>query len=115
MMKPAPFRNEPFYDFSTDPARRAMAEAIAAVGAELGREYPLWIDGKPVRAGKTFKSMNPSESDQVVAVVHQAGPEQVEAAVRAAGRAYESWRWVPAEEKAALFMRGAHILRKRRA
>jgi len=114
MMKPAPFRNEPFYDFSTDPARRAMAEAIAAVGAELGREYPLWIDGKPVRAGKTFKSMNPSESDQVVAVVHQAGPEQVEAAVRAAGRAYESWRWVPAEEKAALFMRGAHILRKRR-
>jgi len=114
MMKPAAFRNESFYDFSADPARRAMREAIAAMGAELGREYPLWIDGKAVRSAKTFRSMNPSQSDQVVAVLHQAGPEHVEAAVAAAGRAYESWRWVPAEEKAALFMRAAHLLRKRR-
>jgi len=91
-----------------------MQEAIRAVGGELGREFPLWIDGKASRAAKTFRSLNPSQSDQVVAVVHQAGPDEVEAAVQAALRAYESWRWVPAEEKSALFMRAAHILRTRR-
>ncbi len=114
MMVPAAFRNEPFRDFSTDGARREMSEALRAVGGELGREFPLWIDGQPVRGAKTFRSMNPSQSDQVVAVLHQAGREEVEAAVRAAGRAYESWRWVPAEEKSALLMRAAHLLRSRR-
>ncbi|HYM69820.1 MAG TPA: L-glutamate gamma-semialdehyde dehydrogenase [bacterium] len=114
MMFPAEFRNEPFRDFSTDAARREMLEAIRSVGAELGREFPLWIDGKPVRGGKTFRSMNPSQSEQAVAVLHQAGADEVEAAVQAAARAYESWRRVPAEEKAALLMRAAHILRSRR-
>ena len=114
MMFPAEFRNEPLRDFSTDAARREMQDAIRSVGAELGREFPLWIDGKPVRARKTFNSTNPSQSDQVVAVIHQAGTEEVETAVQAATRAYESWRWVPAEEKSALLLRAAHILRGRR-
>ncbi len=114
MMFPAEFRNEPFRDFSADGARREMSEALRAVSGELGREFPLWIDGQPVRTGQTFRSMNPSQSDQVVAVLHQAGRDELEAAVRAAGRAYESWRWVPAEEKSALLLRAAHLLRSRR-
>jgi 1-pyrroline-5-carboxylate dehydrogenase len=113
-MTPGEFRNEPVLDFSADPIRLQMDEALRAVDADLGREFPLLIGGKTVRTDKTFKSLNPSSSDQVVAVLFQAGPEQVEAAVEAAAAAYESWRWVPAEERAAVFMRAANILRRRR-
>ncbi len=114
MMTPSEFRNEPLSDFTSEPVRREMQDALRAVGAELGREFPLLIDGKPVRTEKTFRSIDPSRADQVVAVLHQAGPEEVEAAVQAALRAHESWRWVPAEERAALFMRAAHHLRRGR-
>ncbi|HEX4834847.1 MAG TPA: L-glutamate gamma-semialdehyde dehydrogenase [bacterium] len=114
MMTLPEFRNEPLSDFAMEGPRREMETAVRATGAELGREVPLLIGGREVRTGKTFRSLNPSQADQVVALLHQAGPDEVQAAVQAALAAFESWRWVPAEEKAALFMRAAHILRRRR-
>jgi len=114
MMTLPEFRNEPLIDFSVEANRRDMEAALRAAATEVGREFPLLIDGREVRTEKTFRSHNPSQAEQVVAVIHQAGPEEVEAAARAALTAFEAWRWVPAEEKAALFMRAAHILRRRR-
>ncbi len=114
MMTPPEFRNEPLSDFTSDAVRREMQEALRSVGAELGREFPLWIGGRAVAREGRFRSINPSQADQTVAVLHQAGPADVEAAVRAALDAYASWRWVPAEERAALLMRAANILRRRR-
>ncbi len=114
MMTLPEFRNEPLMDFAAPPARQAMEAALSAVGTQLGREFPLLIGGRVTRTGETFRSMNPSQVDQVVGVVHQAGMREVDAAVEAALRAYESWRWVPAEERAALLMRTADNLRRRR-
>jgi 1-pyrroline-5-carboxylate dehydrogenase len=114
MMTLPEFRNEPLSDFSAEPVRQEMVRALREVEAELGREFPLWIGGKPVRTQRTFQSMNPSRGDQVVALLYHAGPEEVDAAVQAALGAFESWRWVPAEERAALLMRAAHKLRERR-
>jgi len=114
MMTLPEFRNEPLTDFASEAARREMQEALRSVGAELGREFPLLTGGRAVRTEKTFRSINPSQADQTVAVLHQAGPGEVEAAVQAALGAYDSWRWVPAEERSALLMRAAHNLRRRR-
>ena len=114
MMTLPEFRNEPLTDFSAAPRRTAMEEALRAVRAQLGREFPLLIGGRTVQTGETFRSFDPSQSDRVVAVVHQAGARDVDAAVDAALHAYDSWRWVPAEERAALMLRAANILRRRR-
>ena len=114
MMTLPEFRNEPFSDFTAEPVQRKMEDALRSVTAQLSREFPVLIGGRPVSTKETFRSLNPSQSDQVVALVHQAGPDEVEAAVRAALEAFEKWRWVPAEERAALFMRAAAILRRRR-
>ena len=114
MMTPAEFRNEPLTDFAIEANRREMEAALRAAASDIGREFPLLIGGREVRTGHTFRSLNPSQADQAVAVVHQAGPDDVEAAVQAALTAFEAWRWVPAEEKAALLMRAAHILRRGR-
>jgi len=113
-MTMSPFRNEPLTDFSTSPGRRAMEDALHTVGAHLGREFPLLIGGREVRTKETFRSYDPSQSNRVVASASQAGPREVEAAVEAALTAYERWRWVPAEERAALLARAANNLRRRR-
>src|SRR5437667_3794920 len=114
MMTVSEFHNEPLTDFSTALGLKAMEDALRGVGAQLGREFPLLIGGRTVRTEETFRSFDPSEAGRVVAVVHQAGRREVDAAVEAALRAYDSWRWVPAAERAALLMRTANILRRRR-
>jgi len=114
MMTVTPFQTEPLTDFTQPAARQAMEQAIRGVASQLGREFPLIIDGREVRPGATFRSINPSQADQTVAVVQQASGDHVEQAVQAALRAYESWRRVPAEERCALFLRAAAILRRRR-
>lgn len=109
-----PFQNEPLLDFSLEANRTAMLEALAKVESQLGGEYPLIIGGREVRTGRTFKSVNPSRIDQVVGVIHAAGPDEVNQAVEAAWAAFAKWRRVPPEERAALFVRAANILRRRR-
>ena len=39
------FKNEPFTDFSKPENAEAMKAAIAKVRSELGREYPVVING----------------------------------------------------------------------
>ncbi|HKV46277.1 MAG TPA: L-glutamate gamma-semialdehyde dehydrogenase [bacterium] len=114
MMTLPEFHNEPLTDFAAGPGRQAMEAALRVVGDQLGREFPLLIGGRALKTAGTFRSLNPSQADRVVAVVHEAGPDEVNAAVEAALAAFESWRWVPAEERAALLMRAAGLLRRRR-
>ena len=48
---------------------------------------------------------------EVIAVVQGGGPDEVDAAVEAAHRAFEAdWRWRPWAERAALLLRGADVL-----
>jgi 1-pyrroline-5-carboxylate dehydrogenase len=114
MMSVTPFAAQPLLDFGLPENRQAMEQAIREASGGLGRELPLLIGGREARGASTIRSINPSQADQTVAVVHQASTEQVEEAIQAALRAYESWRWVPAEEKCALFLRAAEILKRGR-
>lgn len=108
------FRNEPFTDFSADAGRTAILEALRAVGGDLGKELPLIIGGKRVTTTEKFLSLNPSTKDETVAVCQKGSPDHVLAAVEAAERAFASWSQVPAEERAAILLRAADRLRRRK-
>ncbi|MFF2456099.1 aldehyde dehydrogenase family protein [Peribacillus simplex] len=60
----------------------------------MGKKYQLFIEGRWVDSlsGRTFESLNPA-TDEVNAVVAEAGPEDVDLAVKAARRAFESGPW----------------------
>lgn len=60
----------------------------------LERPVHLFIDGKyvPAAGGQTFETINPATED-VLAVVSEAREEDVDAAVQAARRAFESGAW----------------------
>ncbi len=112
--KVAPFKNEPSTDFSKPENQKAMQAAIEKVRGELGREYPLVIGGKPVRTSDKITSINPAHPAQVVGVFQKAGTDEVEPAMNAAQKAFESWSRVPMEERAALVFRVAELVRQRK-
>jgi 1-pyrroline-5-carboxylate dehydrogenase len=109
-----PFKNQPFIDFSKEENRKAQIEALEQVKSELGRKYPLIIGGKKVMNEDTFTSVNPSQPDQVIGYFSRATVEQAYAAVQAAATAFESWKHVPANERAGYLFAAADLIRQRR-
>jgi 1-pyrroline-5-carboxylate dehydrogenase len=108
---PTPFVNEPLSQFDDPAVAAKMQKAIDHVRSQLGREYPLVIDGRKVKSEKTITSIDPSDPDQVVGRVSSASQAQAEQAMQAALRAFESWRKVSAEDRATLLFKAAKIIR----
>lgn len=109
-----PFKNVPLIDFSKEENRRAQMEALEQVKSELGQKYPLIIGGKKIMSEATFASVNPSHPDQVVGYFSRATVEQADEAVQAAATAFESWKHVPAEERAGYLFAAADLMSQRR-
>jgi len=99
------FSNEPLENFRRAESANAMRAAIDKVRSELGREHELVIGGRRIRTADKIRSVNPAHSDQVVGIHQKAGHEQIEPAMQAALQAFESWKNVPVEERAALIFR----------
>jgi 1-pyrroline-5-carboxylate dehydrogenase len=111
---PTEFRNEPFIDFSKEENAQAMRTAIAKVRSQLGREYPLVIGGERINTGDTLDSINPANRAQVVGTFHKATKDLANRAVETAYEAFQTWRNVPAEERAQLLFRVAELMRGRK-
>ncbi len=108
------FRNEPLTDFSKEENAAAMRAAIERVKSELGREYPLIIGGERMKAESKFDSINPANRTQVVGKFQKATKELANRAVEAAYEAFQTWRNVPAEERAQWLFRVAELMRQRK-
>src|SRR5438067_6273343 len=109
-----PFKNAPLIDFSKEENRQAQMQALEQVKSELGRTYPLIIGGQKITDKDTFASINPSQPDQVIGYFSRATVEQANEAVQAAATAFESWKRVPAEERAGYLFAAADLLKERR-
>jgi len=108
-----PFSNEPFADFSLAEVREAFTAAISNVRARLGRSYALLIGGKEVATEQLLDSVNPAQPSEVIGRVCQAGIRQAEDAISAAQAAFQTWRDIPARERASYLIKTAEIARKR--
>ncbi|GAC1393984.1 MAG: L-glutamate gamma-semialdehyde dehydrogenase [Ktedonobacteraceae bacterium] len=109
-----PFKNQPFFDFSQEEHKHAQTEALAQVKSELGQTYPLIIGGKKIQATHTFASVNPSRPDQVIGHFGRATVEQTQEAIQAAATTFETWKRVPAQERADYLFKAAELMRQRR-
>ncbi len=109
-----PFKNEPFTNFSCPDAQQKMKEALALVRSQLGREYPLLIDGEHIVTERKITSINPSNKTEVVGVVSSADRVLAEKAINAATVAFESWRKVNPRTRAEYLFKAAAILRRRK-
>jgi RHH-type proline utilization regulon transcriptional repressor/proline dehydrogenase/delta 1-pyrroline-5-carboxylate dehydrogenase len=59
------FYNEPLKDFAEEANRRAVLKALAEAKKNLGRTYPLHINGKDIKTEKTLVRNNPSRSSEI--------------------------------------------------
>jgi aldehyde dehydrogenase (NAD+) len=76
--------------------------------------YGLYIGGRfadPV-SGDYFKTINPA-TEEVLAAVAAAGPEDVDAAVGHARKAFETWAALPGTDRAKYLFRIARIIQER--
>ncbi len=111
---PTEFKNELVLDFSQESNREKQAEALALVQSQLGREYDLIIGADRIRLGRTFKSINPSNRNEIIGVFQSAAPEHAVQAIDVASQAFDKWKRVPAQDRADVLFRAAEILRRRR-
>ncbi|GAC1427300.1 MAG: L-glutamate gamma-semialdehyde dehydrogenase [Ktedonobacteraceae bacterium] len=110
----APFINQPLFDFSQEEHKNAQAAALAQVKSELGQTYALIIGGKKIQAEQTFASVNPSQPDQIIGNFGRATIEQTQEAIQAAAATFETWKRVPAQERADYLFKAAELMRQRR-
>ncbi|WP_337173652.1 L-glutamate gamma-semialdehyde dehydrogenase [Paludisphaera sp.] len=110
-----PFRNEPLADFARAENRDAMAAALREVAGRLGRTYPLVVDGERIETpDRLAESRDPSRTDRLVGRVATADALHADRAIAASLAALGGWASRPVEERAAVIVRAAAILRERR-
>jgi len=78
--------------------------------------YNNYIDGRwvPSASGETFENRNPANTDDLIGVFQKSTRPDVGAALDAAGRAYESWRLVPAPLRAEILFKVAQLIVERK-
>ena len=110
------FKNEPFTDFSKADEAEAMKAAIEQVRSELGRDYPIIINGEKIDLETKFESINPADKTEVIGKFSDADSDEslTEKAIDAAAEAFKTWRSVSPEERAEYLFKVAAIIRERK-
>ena len=105
--------NEPVLSYA--PGSRERTELKQSLKDLSGRqiEIPVVIGGKEIRTGKTVDAVMPHCHRHVLAKVHQAGPEEVTAAIKAARDAWRDWSSWSLTDRAAVFLKAADLLATR--
>jgi acyl-CoA reductase-like NAD-dependent aldehyde dehydrogenase len=78
----------------------------------MTKKFQNFIDGKwcDALSGKTFENRNPARWDEIVGTFPKSGKEDVERAVKAARRAFEQWRLVPAPKRGDIMRRVGDLM-----
>ena len=106
---PAPV-NEPVKNYLPGSPERASLQARLHELAGQRMDIPLVIGGAALHTGNTKPAVMPHRHAHALADVHQGGAGEVQAAIRAAREAWESWSRVPWWERAAVLLRAADLL-----
>ncbi len=102
--------NEPVLSYAPGtPERKALRARLSELSAQE-IEIPLVIGGKEVRTGRVAEVRVPHRHGHRLARFHQAGPAEVEAAVRAAREARRDWAAMDPADRASVFLRAADLL-----
>ncbi|WP_421702861.1 aldehyde dehydrogenase family protein [Aliiroseovarius sp.] len=101
---------EIFETMDYGPAPESAGEAMAWLDG-AGRAFGSFIDGKMGAMGNSFEAKNPA-TGEVLAHLTQATPDDVDAAVTAARRAFGPWSKRPGHERAKYLYALARLVQK---
>jgi 1-pyrroline-5-carboxylate dehydrogenase len=110
----APFKNEPFTNFSLEENKKSMSAALAKVKTELGRKYPLVIGNEKLFTEEQTISINPGNVDEVIGSVSKGNKEFAEKAMQEALKTFETWKKVAPAQRAEYLFKAADLMRQRK-
>ncbi|KAB5594189.1 1-pyrroline-5-carboxylate dehydrogenase [Ceratobasidium theobromae] len=102
--------NEPMRSYAPGSSERASLEvALARMQKDAPFEVPCIINGKEVKTGRIAKQPMPHDHANHLCSYHEAGPTEVEAAIKGALDAHYEWESLPWPDRAAIFLRAAEL------
>ncbi len=102
--------NEPVQSYAPGTRERAaLTEALATASKERV-EIPVVVGGREVRTGRMIDVTMPHRHAHVIARAHEAGAEEVDAAIEGAVQAAPAWAAMSFEDRAGIFLRAADLL-----
>lgn len=110
-----PFTNNPIGLYKTEAEQKIMKDMFAAVEKELGKEYPVVINGEEITTEAKITSVYPCKKDVVIGIVSKADKDMASKAVEAAYEKFQTWRYELPEKRAGILMGAARIMRERKA
>lgn len=109
------YKHEPFTDFTIETNHSAFLEALKQVESELGKRYPLVINGEKIYTEEQITSYNPAKKSEVIGYVSKATQELAEQAMQAADEVFTSqWRKTNPAARADILFKAANIIRSRK-
>ncbi len=87
--------------------------AIAALKANLGKEYAMIINNKDVFADEKFDDYSPINTTWKLAVMQKGNEKHAEMALAAARKAFHGWSHTPWQERVRLLRRVADLIDER--
>ncbi|QKS70178.1 L-glutamate gamma-semialdehyde dehydrogenase [Paenalkalicoccus suaedae] len=109
-----PYKHEPFTDFSVKENEQAYLDALAVVKEQLGKEYPLIINGEQIFTEDKIVSENPANHKEIVGYVSKASKEHAEQAMQAADEAFKTWKKWDVKARANILFRASAMIRRRK-
>jgi len=108
------FKNEAFANFGDQTTSQKMRDALMLVKSQFGREYPLYIGGEKVHTTDKINSVNPANPKEIVGVCQSATVQHATLAIESAAQAFEKWRYVNPQDRAAYLFKAAEVMRDKK-
>ncbi len=110
----AKFQNEALLDFGIKTHQENLVKALKDLKANLGKDYPLHINGKDVTTTRWLESKNPSEPSQIIGRVAVASTTEAEQAMLAAVQSLPVLKSLPVQTRSEILMKVADIFNRDR-
>ena len=106
-----PPTNDPIRSYEPGSAERASIKARLDALASDKVDIPIIIGGQEIRTGDTAPVVMPHDHHHVLGTFHKATPEHVREAIEAAVAAQAEWARWPFDDRAAILLKAAELLR----
>src|SRR5262249_38311405 len=101
------------YSTMFDPPAQLHANfdaALSRIRMQIGATHAMWVDGSARTSDQLFEVFSPIDSRLLLGRFARATRDDVDAAVRAAHRAFPAWRAVAWQERVRLLRRVATLI-----
>lgn len=106
---PSPI-NEPVLNYTAGSPEKIAVKVALAEAKKTQVDYPMFIEGKEIRTGKTGTMHPPHEKNFTLGTYHKGDASHVTMAIEASMRAKKDWEAMNWESRAAIFLKAAELL-----